>query len=221
MLLRCSESELQVKCRMFDFRCPILPPTTTDSCTRWPTQVALRRSNRRTLRSGYQPECRIQRPRYCASRGMVYASNSGPFFLICQISPSSASLKDSSASNERIQSWVAVSDAKFFCPAYPRQGLSTTRAPSLAAISAVRSLEPLSTTTISSQQRRLSMTRATLRSSLQVMIVADIFIAGRRRLAALFQAAHSSFCRHRSPERHSPAHIACPQTTDWDCRTWP
>src|SRR5579872_6440335 len=51
-----------------------------------------------------------------------------------------------------------------------------TRAPSLDASSTVRSFEPLSTTTISSQQRKLSIARTILRSSLNVMIVAEILI---------------------------------------------
>src|ERR1700691_3889557 len=42
----------------------------------------------------------------------------------------------------------------------------------------VRSVEPLSTIRISSQQRRLSTARATLRSSLRVMMVAVIFMPG-------------------------------------------
>ena len=51
------------------------------------------------------------------------------------------------------------------------------RAPSFSASYTVRSAEPLSRTMISSQQRRLSMARAILRSSLSVMMVAVIFIA--------------------------------------------
>jgi len=51
-----------------------------------------------------------------------------------------------------------------------------TRAPNFSATSTVRSVEPESTTRISSQQRRLSMARGMLRSSLQAMMVAEIFI---------------------------------------------
>src|SRR5690348_6176396 len=51
------------------------------------------------------------------------------------------------------------------------------RAPSFSASSVVRSADPLSSTMISSQQRRLSMARAMLRSSFRVMMVAVIFIA--------------------------------------------
>src|SRR5260221_4589799 len=51
-----------------------------------------------------------------------------------------------------------------------------TRTPRLVASSTVRSVEPLSTTRISSTQRRLSMARTMLRSSLHAMMVAVIFI---------------------------------------------
>src|SRR4051812_46506920 len=54
-----------------------------------------------------------------------------------------------------------------------------TRAPSFEATSAVRSADPLSTTRISSQHRKLSIARAMFRSSLDVMMVAEIFIATR------------------------------------------
>src|ERR1700741_1950023 len=50
-----------------------------------------------------------------------------------------------------------------------------TRAPSFPASSTVRSLDPLSTTITSSAHRKLSMARGRLRSSLYVMIVAEIF----------------------------------------------
>src|ERR1017187_5438605 len=68
---RCSESESQVKCSRFDSKCPKRPRTCTLSCTKSPTHLAFWRLYSRTLRSGYQPLCRIQRPRYCAMRGMV------------------------------------------------------------------------------------------------------------------------------------------------------
>src|SRR5580698_1077269 len=104
MVFKCSERELHVKCNRFDSNAPTWPSTFTDSWTYSPIHFALERWYKRTLRSGYHPEWRIQRPRYCAMRGMVYASYCGPFFLRCQISASSDSLSDSSASSERIQS---------------------------------------------------------------------------------------------------------------------
>src|SRR3954447_14871449 len=54
-----------------------------------------------------------------------------------------------------------------------------TSAPSLPAISGVRSMDPLSTTTTSSQHRRLSIALAMFRSSSTAMMVAEIFILMR------------------------------------------
>ena len=44
-------------------RCPTLPFTWTLSCTKSPTHFPFKRWYSRILRSGYQPECRIHRPR--------------------------------------------------------------------------------------------------------------------------------------------------------------
>src|SRR5580698_10053921 len=120
---------------------------------------------------------------------MVYASWSGPLFLRFQISASKASLSASSASSDRIHSLHECSAAQFFCAAYPSQLASMTRTPSFSASSTVRSVEPLSTIRISSQQRRLSTARATLRSSLRVMMVAVIFM---RSLAVTDRREHEA-----------------------------
>ena len=39
--------------------------------------------------------------------------------------------------------------------------------------------------------------------------------------ATPYPAAHSSFCRHQSPVRHSPTHTPSLPTTDLDFQTWP
>src|SRR5438876_431906 len=54
----------------------------------------------------------------------------------------------------------------------------------------VRSDDPLSTTMISSQQRRLSMARTICLSSFRVMIVADIFIS-----RSLFHGSEGKTCQ--------------------------
>ncbi len=90
-------------------------------------------------------------------RSTSYPARSGRSAAMTRsIAARSSGVTRSSASSESAQGCAACSSAKFFCSMYPGQPRSITRAPKPFAISTVRSFDPESTTTISSQKRRLS-----------------------------------------------------------------
>src|SRR5579884_2090550 len=91
-----------------------------------------------------------------------------------RIASRASSSSSSSASRLSTQSYCASCTAKFFCAANPSHGWTMTRAPSPAAICTVSSVEPESTTRISSAQSSERMARATCVASLCVMIVAEM-----------------------------------------------
>src|ERR1700726_701219 len=90
-----------------------------------------------------------------------------------RISACSSSVSSSSASSDKTQVPAHLSIAEFFCSANPFQSSEKTFAPNDLAISTVRSLEPESTTTISSANRTLASVRARLSASLSVMIATE------------------------------------------------
>src|SRR5882724_8975445 len=84
----------------------------------------------------------------------------------------------SSASRLKIQSLRAWSTANCFWSAKPLQTRDSTRAPAFNAISHVASVEPESTTTISSAHETDWQAARIFSSSLSVIIVAEIFNGG-------------------------------------------
>jgi len=90
-----------------------------------------------------------------------------------RISVWSSGVSSSSASRQRIQVPVHFSMAEFFCAAKPFHGSRESLALKEAAISRVRSVEPESTTMISSANWTLVRVRARLASSLSVMMATE------------------------------------------------
>src|SRR5262245_37272304 len=89
------------------------------------------------------------------------------------ISSRSASVTRSSASSESIQSPWHWPSAKFFWLPYPSQARKSTRSVNSRAIATVLSLEPASTTTISSAHTTLSRHARSRSSSFRTTIATD------------------------------------------------
>src|ERR1700732_1141198 len=104
-----------------------------------------------------------------------------------RISACRSSVSSSSASSDTTQVPAHLSIAEFFCSANPFQSSEKTFAPNDLAISTVRSVEPESTTTISSATRTLASVRARLSASLRVMIATE---SVDRAMPCLFYLPH-------------------------------
>src|SRR5215213_4857797 len=89
----------------------------------------------------------------------------------------------SSASRLKIQSCLACSIANCFCAPKPGHSLLITRAPQVSAISRVASVEPESTTTISSAHATDSQAALVFDSALGGVRVALRVGEGRRTLS--------------------------------------
>ena len=81
----------------------------------------------------------------------------------------------SSASSDRIQSWLAIDAAKFFCATYPGHGRTTTRSVNCFARATVSSVLSESTTMISSAQVTDASALPMSAASFLVMTVTDSF----------------------------------------------
>src|SRR4051794_20268555 len=109
------------------------------------------------------------------------------------MSPASAGETRSSASIERIQSCAARSAARFFCWGKPGQPSTKTRAPARRAMSAVASVLPASTTTISSAHATEASAASSRAASFFVMMVTE---TGSRLTPALYGRSLSGRAAH-------------------------
>ena len=85
---------------------------------------------------------------------------------------------------------VQRSTERFFCAEKPRHGSVKTLAWKDAAISTVRSVEPQSTTMISSAKGTLARLRGRLASSLSVMIATERVDGGKMQFPELCGEVH-------------------------------